>query len=48
MMAAPNRKKLLYSVVENDKSPDFAYKIMEKIVKSLDPIRNGLWKYYRE
>jgi hypothetical protein len=48
MMATPNRKNILHMVVEADKTDDFAYETITQIVTAMKPVRDGLWKHYRE
>lgn len=47
MGLAPKREKFIYIIVEKEKSKEDAYNIMKKMNELMDPVRKGLWDYYK-
>ncbi len=48
MMAVPDRREMLQYVVGPNKSDEFAYEVLDRLCKSMNSVREGLWKYYRD
>ncbi len=47
MHAAPGRDKILW-YIKNSKNHEEVYKIMQEFVENLIPVKEGIWKFYRE